>query len=367
MNRISQLDSLRGIAVLGLLLLNSYYFALFETGYVRPQVPVLSDQIIQYLNLLLLDSRFRTLFCMLFGAALVIQFSKRNNIESLKPRLIAIGIIGILHSIFVWPGDILLSYGIAGFLALSYLNANNQRVLHHGIALFFLSCTLLLLLSFTSTDEMISRQSAQFELLVTSAPSDLPSLLIHNVAMTAIMLLMLPILTLWNALGLMLIGMYCFKKQIFTLGLNKAHLTLTISAIFILSATSIALETIDGQKYAGINEALVWVNALFGALLVTHLNAKISFGRVLLMPVQAVGKVALTCYLMQSFIMICYFVWLNPQARASYNRIDYVELAFVGIALQLLLAPLYTRYFTHGPFEYVLKHLSLKIAQRHKD
>ncbi|NOU50334.1 DUF418 domain-containing protein [Pseudoalteromonas sp. JBTF-M23] len=362
MNRISQLDSLRGIAVLGLLLLNVYYLALFETGYVQPSSPVISDSIIYYCNILALDSRFRSLFCMLFGAALVIQYNKNKDIEALKPRLIAIAIFGALHSIFIWPGDILFSYGIAGFLTLAYLQRGDKQVLTHGIALFVASCALLLLLSFTSTDTLINRQSYEFQEALLNAPTDLFGLLVHNISMTAVMLLMLPILTLWNALGLMLIGIYCFRQRIFTTGLSKMHLFLVITAMAILSTINVLIEVAGHHEYKGINESFVWLNAFFGALLITHLNAKAKGNQLWISPIQAVGKMALTCYLLQSIVMVVYFVWINPQARLSYNRIDYVEIALLGIGLQLLLAPLYLRCFKQGPFELALKRLSLKFA-----
>ncbi|MBD1583853.1 DUF418 domain-containing protein [Pseudoalteromonas sp. S16_S37] len=363
MNRISQLDSLRGIAVLGLLLLNVYYLALFETGYVQPSVPVLSDTIIQYCNILALDSRFRSLFCMLFGAALVIQYNKHKDVDALKPRLITIAIFGALHSIFIWPGDILFSYGVAGFLALAYLQQSDNKVLTHGAAMFAVSCTLLLLLSFTSPNELINRQSSDFQEALLNAPTDFLGLLIHNISMSAVMLLMLPILTLWNALGLMLIGIYCFRNNIFTSGLSKPQLLLTLSALIILSILNILIEVATGSNYTGINESVVWANAFFGALLITHLNAKANVDHLLIRPIQAVGKMALTCYLIQSIVMIVYFVWMNPQARVTYNRVDYVEIALLGIGIQLLLAPLYLSYFKQGPFEQLLKQLSLKVAR----
>ncbi|CAH9062326.1 hypothetical protein PSECIP111951_03682 [Pseudoalteromonas holothuriae] len=363
MNRVSQLDSLRGLATLGLLLLNVYYLALFESGYIPSVNPPFSDMIIQYANILLLDSRFRSIFCMLFGAALALQYSKCLNEGALKPRLIALTIFGALHGILIWPGDIILSYGIAGFLALTYLQQSDQRVLYHGSAIFVASCILLLILSLVDSSDVYYRNSAKFEEMLTHAPVDLFSLLIHNITMFVVMLLMLPILTLWNALGIMLIGIYCYRNDTFINGLSKRAFSLILSFIVLLSTVSSTLEYIDSNKFAAINESITWLNALFGALLIAHINAKVSATNKLVKALQAVGKLALTCYLLQSIVMITFFVWFAPEARLTFNRIDYVLLALFGIGVQLVIAPLYLKYFTQGPFERLLKLLTLQLAK----
>ncbi|CAM4186974.1 DUF418 domain-containing protein [Pseudoalteromonas byunsanensis] len=356
--RIIQLDRLRGIAVLGLLFLNVYYFALFETGYVGLSQPHVGDKIIEYLNLLLLDGRFRSLFCMLFGAALVLQYDKRNDVAALKPRLKCLIIFGILHGFLLWPGDILLSYGLAGILALGYLRKSQATLLFHGFVMVLATSSLLALFMFFGDAETIHRDSATFHSILLRAPTKLTDLIIHNASMFVIMIMMLPVLTVWNALGVMLIGMYCYREQVFSRGLEKPLLFRVAVAVCFMSLASAMLLYFEPAQLSALNDGLVWTNAVLGALLITHFNTWISPTSWLSHRLSAVGKLALTCYLLQSIILVTFFVWIAPQARVTFNRIDYLQIALVGMCLQLIFAPLYLKYFKQGPFEWILRRCS---------
>lgn len=72
--RLAYLDFLRGFAVLGLLLMNAPFMGLIEFGYVAHQPVVISDYVIAVANSLLLDGRFRSLFCLLFGIGIYLQY-----------------------------------------------------------------------------------------------------------------------------------------------------------------------------------------------------------------------------------------------------------------------------------------------------
>ncbi|WP_105169594.1 DUF418 domain-containing protein [Pseudoalteromonas sp. T1lg23B] len=362
--RIIQLDRLRGIAVLGLLFLNVYYFALLETGYVALSPANVSDKIIEYINILLLDGRFRSLFCMLFGAALVIQYEKSKDAISLKPRLKCLIVIGLLHGFLIWPGDILLSYGLAGLLALGYLQRSQATLLFHGFAMLLVSSALLVVFMQLGDSETIYRQSSEFHSVISRAPTDLISLIMHNASMFGIMILMLPVLTVWNSLGVMLIGVYCYRQQVFSHGLAKPHLFQVILAVSMMSLASVILLCFAPAQLLAFNDGLVWVNAVFGALLITHINTWISPTSKLSQWLSAVGKLALTCYLMQSFVLVSYFTWIAPDTRLTFNRVDYLQVALVGVGLQLILAPMYLKYFKQGPFEWLLRKYSRSTSNK---
>lgn len=85
--RNHNMDIIRGVAVLGLMYMNAYFFGLFEFGYVPLTNPPLSDHIIQCFSLIFIDGRFRSLFCLLFGAGLYIQWQRWQSHEKLIKRL----------------------------------------------------------------------------------------------------------------------------------------------------------------------------------------------------------------------------------------------------------------------------------------
>ena len=72
--RIYSIDAVRGLAILGILFMNITFHQNGYGNYAFFEQPLLSDTIISLFNTLFLDGRFRSLFCLLFGAGLAIQY-----------------------------------------------------------------------------------------------------------------------------------------------------------------------------------------------------------------------------------------------------------------------------------------------------
>lgn len=107
------LDSLRGLAVAGILLVNAYDIVALgsATGTVTAGRPFL-DYAVQ--------SRFVPIFAMLFGVSLwlIVDGARRREQPvglALVLRMLVIGVFGVGHSFF-YGGDILREYAIAGLL-----------------------------------------------------------------------------------------------------------------------------------------------------------------------------------------------------------------------------------------------------------
>lgn len=118
--RSISIDALRGIAILGILFMNIPFHANMHLGYI-PFDPMLeSDRLIALFYSKFADGRFRTLLCILFGAGLAIQYEscKRKEIDTsifLKFRLNWLLFFGFIHGVFIFGGDILMLYSLAGF------------------------------------------------------------------------------------------------------------------------------------------------------------------------------------------------------------------------------------------------------------
>jgi len=82
--RLLYLDFLRGIAVLGLLTMNISTMGLFSPETVM-SAELISDKWIRALQALLLDGRFRSIFCLLFGIGLYLQFTRYQQLN-LQPK-----------------------------------------------------------------------------------------------------------------------------------------------------------------------------------------------------------------------------------------------------------------------------------------
>ncbi len=123
--RFVSLDVLRGVAVLGILVMNIYAFAMPFAAYPNPllwggQEPINIGT--WYFTHILFDQKFLSIFAMLFGAGLVLM-TGRAEARGAKPariyyrRQFWLVVIGALHAYLIWFGDILFMYAFIGMVA----------------------------------------------------------------------------------------------------------------------------------------------------------------------------------------------------------------------------------------------------------
>ena len=146
--RISALDTVRGCAVLGILLLNIVAFAFPYQAYDDPSImekPTWPNVAVWAVNFVLFDGKMRTVFSMLFGAGAVLLTSraeKRGAGEFIADiyyrRTIWLLAIGLFHAFFIWSGDILYAYAIAGLFLFPLRNVRPPRLIASGIAVLAL-------------------------------------------------------------------------------------------------------------------------------------------------------------------------------------------------------------------------------------
>lgn len=123
--RLPSLDVVRGVAVLGILLLNILSFALPEAAYINPRAYGGwhgADLGVWAANFILFDGKMRGLFSFLFGAStlLVVERAEaagRDPAQTHYRRMIWLLLFGLAHLWFVWEGDILAHYALIGMLA----------------------------------------------------------------------------------------------------------------------------------------------------------------------------------------------------------------------------------------------------------
>lgn len=121
MQRVETLDVLRGIALLGILLVNIEFFTRpikavalgFDTGLDG------LDHAVGLAIHILLQGKFYSLFSMLFGMGFAIMLMRAAEQSSsfflrYARRIIVLLGIGLLHALYVWSGDILVTYALFG-------------------------------------------------------------------------------------------------------------------------------------------------------------------------------------------------------------------------------------------------------------
>ena len=143
--RYAILDVLRGIALLGICLANYPEFSLytFQEKEVVEAMPTASvDHIWRYFHFIFIEGKFYSLFSLLFGIGFSIILSKivqnfQNGFAVFYRRMLVLAIIGLLHLLFLWAGDILLLYALIGLLLPLFRNLSNKKLLILSAALLF--------------------------------------------------------------------------------------------------------------------------------------------------------------------------------------------------------------------------------------
>ena len=146
-HRIRSIDTLRGIALLGILLLNIIAFSRPLAEYFDPSVFETQSGLNLFVALTVdvwFEGAFRAIFSMLFGAGVLIFFSKSNSDEETIRALyyrrtwLLIG-FGLFNSyILLWVGDILYVYGMAGLTLYFFRGYSPLRLAVFAGAIFFL-------------------------------------------------------------------------------------------------------------------------------------------------------------------------------------------------------------------------------------
>lgn len=138
------LDALRGLALFGICLANFQEFSLYsflkeDAAAGMPTAGI--DRIVRYLQYVLIDGKFYTLFSLLFGIgfSIIISNAARKQVNGFPifyRRMAVLLLIGFVHLMFIWSGDILMLYALLGLILPLFRNMSDKGLL--TTAAFFL-------------------------------------------------------------------------------------------------------------------------------------------------------------------------------------------------------------------------------------
>ena len=121
------MDTLRGIAVIGILLMNIEWFNRSFSGIGGFDESLTGlDHAFGWLIRCFVEGKFYKLFALLFGMGFAVMLIRAR--EAGRPfaawfrrRMLVLFLIGMLHMIFLWGGDILHDYAFAGLVFLGWI------------------------------------------------------------------------------------------------------------------------------------------------------------------------------------------------------------------------------------------------------
>jgi uncharacterized protein len=155
-------DELRGFALLGIVLVNTPFLAISTTGYTAASLAAWPDRVAAFLVVAFAQAKFYLIFSFLFGYSLSFLLSRNDPAQRTryKRRLLGLALLGSLHAVTAFVGDILLLYALLGTMMLVLVRWSDRRLFAFaGAALgvwLMLLALLVLLESYLPSDSAVS-------------------------------------------------------------------------------------------------------------------------------------------------------------------------------------------------------------------
>jgi uncharacterized protein len=386
--RIVSIDVLRGFALLGILPMNIQYFSMISAAYFNPTAYGDLHGANYWVWLLchvLADEKFMTIFSMLFGAGILLMTSRieaggRPSAALHYRRMGWLILFGLAHAYLLWSGDILFSYGMCGLVVYLLRKLRPRTLLVLGVLTIAVASGSLAAYGLWShnwssadvrvvteqlwkpTPQMVDKElaayrgswSQQMRYRVADSLQQETNFFVGFI--------------FWRAAGLMLIGMGLFKLGIFSAG-RPAWVYWMMIAVGVLVGIPIILygtyrdaasgwdfrySFFSGAEYnywASLLVSLGWVGVV---MLASRAAKLLSFTR----PLAAVGRMAFTNYIMHTVICTTLFYGHGFALFGKVDRLGQLGIVLIIWGIQLIVSPIWLRYFLFGPLEWLWRSLT---------
>jgi len=231
-DRIVFLDILRGFALVGILFANilswsGLKFLPFSDFIALGNFE--SDTFYYQLLKFFVDTKFYTIFSVLFGVGFYMQLSKqRDNSGFVKMyfrRLFLLLIIGLLHS-FIWSGDILTLYALMGMVLLIIRDVPGKRLLPLALLLYFFPVLLDIIYMYSFSASLPVKEATALKVYPDMSPTEVVSGFRSSHFIAVLKTNFHNLVWRWydfiptgrpfKVLGLFLLGSYLYHIQFFT-------------------------------------------------------------------------------------------------------------------------------------------------------
>ena len=381
------LDALRGFALIGIILANYPEFSLYtfqsaETAASMPSAGI--DRVVRFLQYFLVDGKFYTLFSLLFGIGFSIIISHAaergdGGFRLFYRRMAVLVLIGFIHLMFIWSGDILMLYALMG-MALPLFRGVSDKALLRWAAFFVLlpvfvdAATSLLGVSLSApavraqwhycrmygiTEENFGywlrdadTYREVFQFLVQGALVRVQEFVDGN--------------RYFKVMGLFILGFYIGRRKLYAdLSSHKALLRRVATVGFAVGlplSVVYAWSAVGGHPFGTVGHSVLYLVSVYplglaymSGLCLLYLRSRDArLWRWLAAP----GRMALTNYIGQSVVGMFLFYGIGLGLGASVGLAT-TELIALGVfALQVLFSKFWLHYCQFGPLEWVWRMLN---------
>jgi len=385
--RIVAIDVLRGVVLLGILVMNVSFMGWPEAWAMAPlgfRDNTGLERGLWFGAEVFANMKMMSIFSLLFGAG-VVMVADRAIAKGKSPaalhykRMGWLLVIGLAHGLLMWYGDILVAYAVVGAVAYQLRRLPVRWLVGVGgasLCVAFLA-TLALAGLFVLWQMGTPADYAEFDLYETHAiPGEIAAYrggvgaqFQQRWPLVVMMHLFLgPVIFYWWAGGMMLLGMAAMKSRLI-LGQLASKVYLRMLLIGVLAglplASGLAWMKMRAEPGDAISETLLQAAHFPTTLMVAcgwvggvMLLCKQGWFTQLSHPLACVGRMALTNYLGQTLIVTFIFYGHGLGHFAKLERPAMFGIVLAVWALQLIVSPIWLRFFRFGPMEWLWRSLT---------
>lgn len=396
--RIIAIDVLRGFAILGILIMNIVSFSMPSASYFNPLAYTTSpfDQIIFDVSHVLADQKFMAVFSMLFGASTLLFIESaikkgKNSTSLFYRRNFWLLIIGLLHSVFIWYGDILLVYALCSFVLFFFRKLSTRTLLIAGTLIYLIPALFNAFAYFNIVDSLTPVEqasiienwqpnSATIQKEINAYQGNYAAQFNHRLGPDGTHAKGQPnngedlsgLSTLLDffgrSFGMMLIGMALFKTSVFNNQRSRSFYAKLVGYGF---SIGIALAVLGVALFHHFNWE--WRYGVFLGRIPNHIATpfialgyiglimlwtRSTFLKGLQERLKDVGKTALTSYLMESIIGTFVFYGVGLGLFGTLHRGWQLGIVVLIWGILMLFAPMWLKRFQYGPVEWMWRSLT---------
>lgn len=381
--RIALLDVLRGIALLGILLVNIAAFSgsLFLSPAEAAHLPGAAlTEPLDFAMTALIEAKFYSLFSFLFGLGFAI-ISDRAETHGARPtavlmrRYFVLLGIGLIHSIFIWFGDILVLYSLLGMVLLLFRRMSTRKLLTWSAVMLLAPIPLYalfwVLLPASAGMGWLTPERVGWVIRAVTT-GHYPDIIPVNIYINEynwfrrLVLMFYP-----RVLGMFLLGFAVVRLRL--LHEPSRHLALlrtcAMWGLMVGLPVSVGWAAVNWHQpmtpLSGVGFAATVLESIGTPALTIGYVASITLAfqstawqRVLLY-LAPVGRIALTNYLSQSVLGILIFYGLG--ILGWFMKVSHPQALLIAVtiyAAQVVFSNVYVRYFRQGPAEWIWRRLT---------
>ncbi|MCQ2227119.1 MAG: DUF418 domain-containing protein [Bacteroidales bacterium] len=385
--RLVVLDALRGFALLGIALANYPEFSLYSflsDAETSAMPTAQSDVWMHWFLMIFVDGKFYTIFSVLFGIgfSMIIANARKRGADGMRifyRRMMVLVIIGFMHLMLLWSGDILLLYALMGLLLPLFYGLSDRTLLRFSAAMLALPILCDLIIAITGIDpsqipyalwwqwcDRFGITEDNFATWLRDSDSYVGVLQFLVQGAFERMWEFVSSHRCFKVLGLFLIGLYIGRSGIHaTLSEHRQLLRKVASWGFGLGlpmSVACAWSSVNGHPFGNVVHAVFYAFSSYplglGYMSILSLiylkNSELPLWKALASP----GRMSLTSYLMQSVMGIAIFYGVGMGLGCSLGLWQTSLVAVSVFVLETVVSSMWLRWFPFGPFEWVWRMLT---------